>query len=334
MSRRLFAVALLPTGDALATVETLRTVIGDPRRADLPAHVTLVPPVNLPADQVALARATLRAAARTVAPFELCPGPAATFAPQTSTLHLSVEGDLEVLERLRDALRAEPWDRPDHHPFVPHLTLLQRATPEQVAAGTALLVGASSRWTVDSIHLLERIETTEGRIWHPVAEEPLGGPRRVGRGGVELDVRVISTVEPEMAEMAEAAEAAGSVGDRDASPLPAGGDLLVAVAEQPDSPGRVVGVAIGRSGSSGAVLERVVVDARRRREGVARRLVADWCDVARRRGAGVAATSIVSSPPAGEPDPAVVMAALGFSSIGGGVWCRRLGPSGALASPR
>lgn len=332
MSRRLFAVALLPTGEALATVETLRTVIGDPRRADLPAHVTLVPPVNLPADQAPLARTTLRDAARSVAPFELRPGPAATFAPQTSTLHLSVEGDLDVLGRLRDALRADPWGRPDDHPFVPHLTLLQRATPEQVAAGTALLVGASSRWTVDSVHLLERIETVDGRIWHPVAEEPLGGPRRVGRGGVELDVRVISTVEPEMA---ETPGMAGLVGDWDGSPLPAGDELLVAVAEEPDSPGRVVGVAVGRSGSSGAVLERVVVDAGRRREGVARRLVADWCDAARGRGAGVVAASITSAtPPVGDPDPTAVAAALGFSSIGSGVWCRRLGPSGALASPR
>lgn len=326
MSRRLLAVALLPTGDALATVDTLRTVIGDPRREDLPAHLTLVPPVNLPADQMPLARIALRDAARSVAPFELRPGPAATFAPRTSTLHLSVEGDLEVLERLRDALRADPWDRPDHHPFVPHLTLVQRATPEQVAAGTALLVAASSRWTVDSVHLLERIEAADGRIWHPVAEEPLGGPRRVGRGGVELDVRVTSTVEPEMT---------GLLGDWDGSPLPTGGALLVAVAEEPDAPGRVVGVAVGRSGPSGAVLEQLVVAAGRRREGVARRLVTDWCDAASGRGAGVVSASIASSSwPVEEPEPTVVAGALGFSPIGGEVWCRRLGPLGALASPR
>lgn len=323
MTRRLFAVALLPPEPLAAQVEALRSALGDPRRVDLPAHLTLVPPIDLDGDRSAQLPDVLRSVARGVEPFTLHVGPATTFAPRTMTLHLGITGDLERLGALRDALRVAPLDRPDEHDFVPHVTLLQRARADQIEAGTTLLAEPLGEWHVGSLHLLERLRPDSGPIWHAVAQEPLGGPDVVGRGGVELHLRSIETVEPAAAELIDAGWNA---------PLPAGSPTLVVVAELPGAPGAPVGVAVGRAGPDGAVLERVAVAAAHRREGIARQVVAQWCRAAADRGAGV----VVGARDEQDDEVAAVADALGFMAVQRDVWVRRIGPLpalGALGSP-
>lgn len=323
VSRRLFAVALLPPEPVAARVEALRTALGDPRRFDLPAHLTLVPPIDLDGDRSMLLPAVLRSVARSVESFTLHLGPATTFAPRTMTLHLEVTGDLERLGALRDALRVAPLDRPDEHEFVPHVTLLQRARPEQVQAGTTLLAEPVGEWRVDSLHLLERLRPESGPIWHPVAQEPLGGPDVVGRGGIELHLRTIETVEPAVADL---------LGVDRPGPLPAGSPALVVAAEPPGAPGAPVGVAVGRADAGGAVLERVAVAASHRRQGVARQVVTQWCRAAADRGAGV----VVGVRDEQDAEVAAVADSLGFVAVQRELWIRRVGPLstlGALGSP-
>lgn len=327
MSRRLFAVALVLHGELAQRVHGLRAALGDTRLGDLPSHLTLVPPIDLGPEHAPQAHAALRAAARASRPFELGLGPAASFAPRTPTLHLSVTGDLGPLAELRDALRRAPWDRPDHHDFVPHVTLLQRVEPERLRAGLALLGSPLGTWSVGSLHLLERLRLEQGSIWHPVAEQPLGGPYVVGRGGVELELRTTSTVEPAAAHLAGLAVA---------PPLPAGDGVLVATAEAPDEPGVPLGVGIGRVGPTGAVLDHLVVAAPQRTCGIARHVLAAFCDSASRRGAAVVLTAPAQHHDGGAPgpDPAAVAEALGFGPLGAGLWCRRIGPLGELGSHR
>lgn len=324
MSRRLFAVALLPHGTSATRVDGLRAAIGDPRLADLPTHLTLVPPIDLHEDATIGLRRAVRRAASSVEPFDLVLGPASSFSPRTSTLHLSVGGDLGPLSELRQALRAEPLDRPDEHDFVPHVTLLQRASSAQVDAGLALLAMEVGLWHVGSVHVLERLRPSSGAVWHPVMEEPLGGPRVVGRGGVELHLRAVALVEPGVAALASTPWA---------PPLPAGGSTLVVVAERPGRPGSAVGAAWGRADGCGAVLDGVAVAGEERRQGIARRVVEEWCHAAARRGAG----GVELRPQAGPATPPVVdaeamAAALGFTPLDAVSWWRRVGPVSGLGS--
>lgn len=149
MPRRRVAVALVPSGPLATRVDAVRSLLDDPRRFDLPTHLTLVPPVDLDDEVSAGAHSALRAAASSVTPFDLQLGPAGTFAPRTSTLHLTVHGELDALSQLREALRRDPWDRPDRHAFVPHVTLLQRAAPDQVEVGVSLMGGSMGEWHVE-----------------------------------------------------------------------------------------------------------------------------------------------------------------------------------------
>ncbi len=343
MTRRLFAVALLPPPALAARVRTLREALDDPRRHDLPPHLTLVPPIDLDPDGSAALRALLREVAADREPLQLRLGPAASFTPVTETLHLRVDGDLAELHELRDDLRRGPVDRPDHHPFVPHVTLLQRDDPERVAAGLATLIGEVGDWEVDRLHLLERLRPPSGAVWHPVAEEPFGGPHVVGRGGVELHLRAISVVEPAAAVLLREPDRPRD-GPNDRSPsgatelreidpdaastdsrteldqadlvLPAGDDVLVVVAEQPGDPAPVA-VAVGRARAAGATLEQLVVDASSRRLGIGRQVLAHWCFAAARRGARLASAGAASE--AGEG----LLGDNGFVRVGR-TWCREL----------
>ena len=315
MTDRLVAVALLPPWELSHKVQGLRSVIGDPRRFDLPPHLTLVPPVAVHDDSGAAVRRALRSAAATTTPFRLELGPAATFAPRTATLHLTVDGELEQLASLRAELRSEPWDRPDGHPFVPHVTLLGRATQRQIDAGLDLFVEPLGRWTVETLVLLERLRPDSGPIWHPVAAEPLGGPDVVGRGGIEVHLRSIDVVEPAVADL---------LVPEAAPPLPQGGSWLVTIAETPGRPGVPVGAALGRADGRGAVLERLAVTEEHRGQGVARHVVAHWCAAAVRRGAGVVSARHLDEP---------LAVALGFTQVDVTTWCRRIGPLDGLGSP-
>jgi 2'-5' RNA ligase/GNAT superfamily N-acetyltransferase len=326
MTRRLFAVALLPCGSLASGIDGLRRLVADPRRGDLPTHLTLVPPIALDESGVAGLPVALGRAARSVSPFELELGPAASFAPRTSTLHLAVGGQLDRLSELRDALRVEPLDRPDEHDFVPHVTLLQRATPAQVGAGLTLLSSTLQEWQVGSLTLLERLRPESGPVWHPVAEEPLGGPRVVGRGGVELHLRSGSVLTPAVAAL---------TGWTWPPLLPAGGATLVASAELRGAPGEPVGAAIGRADAQGAVLDHVVVAGAHRGQGIARHVVGEWCREAVERGAGVVAARPTghSTDGAAASDPGAFLGALGFTAIDATTWSRRVGPLGEVGSP-
>lgn len=325
MSRRRVAIALVPPPTLSARVDALRRQLDDPRLDDLPTHLTLVPPIDLEPDAAPTAAAALRAAASSVAPFELELGPADSFAPRTTTLHLGVHGELDRLSELRESLRRAPWDRPDRHDFVPHVTLRQRVEVDQVDHAVALLCGSLGTWHVESVHLLERVRPADGPSrWVAVAEEPLGGPRIVGRGGVELALRVGTTIEPAVAALAGIDPHEVAAGERT--------QALAAVAEQPGSPGVPVGVALGRVGAVGAVLDHLAVPSEHRRQGIARQVLGEWCDRALHLGAP---TVVARRRPLVEPaDQDALAAALGFRVLDATTWCRRIGPLGQLGSLR
>lgn len=141
----------------------------------MPPHITLVPPLNLREAEVPAARAALERAAAELTPFTVTIGPPTTFAPVTPTVHLAVGGvGVSALSYLRSTLVASaPFDRPDQHPFVPHVTLIQELVPaSRIDAAVELLGGFEAEATFSSVHLLRHDEAD--RVWKPIAEERLG----------------------------------------------------------------------------------------------------------------------------------------------------------------
>jgi len=312
MARRRLCVALVCPPRLARGVDDLRRALGDTRTAVIGPHVTLVPPVNVAADDVLDAWQTVRAAATTARPFDLVLGPAASFAPTTPTIHLSVggeEADLEQLVRLRDSLFVGPLSRPDHRSYVPHVTLRRSTSQGQVDGALAAMVGQFGPWEVDRVSLLEHVapdsQVGRGARWFTLAEEPFGGPDMSGRGGVELATRAVRAVEPAAGALLGRADLSGGVVGGDP------GRRLVVVAESPGAPGTLLAVAIGTVDGSSARLRGVVVDDASRRQGIGRRTLLAWASAAAERGADVV---LVDHPD--EPAWDALLADCGFATVG------------------
>jgi len=178
MPKRRLGVALLVPPPVDAEVDGLRRALGDPALGRIPAHLTLVPPVNVREDRMDDALGVLRQASAVVEPFALELGPVATFAPVNPVLYLDVGGGAGAVHTLRDAVFTDPLSRPLTWPFVPHVTVADEAPPDRIEAAVVALAPYRVTVDIDRVHLLEE---GPGRVWRPIAEQPLGMYTRPSR---------------------------------------------------------------------------------------------------------------------------------------------------------
>jgi 2'-5' RNA ligase len=279
MPRQRLGVALLVPGPAAAEIDGLRRALGDGALGRIPAHLTLVPPVNVPADRVTEALAVLRSAAAAAGgPLRLRLGPAATFDPVTPVMYLAVAGEVDRLVALRDAVFRPPLERVLTHPFVPHVTLADDMAPERILAAVAAMADACLDVTVDRVHLLRE---EPGRIWRPVADAPLAPAVIVGRGGLPLELTTSDHPDPEAAHLLS-------------SPGPSSGPVAVAARRD----GELVGAAHGWSVGPLTRLAELVVVEGARRQGVGAHLLAAFEREARDRGSSALETIAPEDPAA------------------------------------
>jgi 2'-5' RNA ligase len=276
MARRRLGVALLVPPPHDAAVDALRRAVGDSARSRVPAHLTLVPPVNVREDALPAALALVRSAAAAGAErvagaavaagsgpdgtLVLRLGPPASFLPANPVLHLPVT-PTEALEALRDKVFRPPLWREPAWPYVPHVTLADALGPERIAAAVVALDGYEVEVAFDAVHLLQ-----EGldRVWRPIAGVRLGRPAVVGTGGLAVTLTEETMADPEVAALG----------------LPPGDRYVVA---------RRDGVVVGAAVMAKRWLEAVVVVPGCRGEGIGahllaravlghRRVLADWRD--------------------------------------------------------
>ena len=274
MSRLRLAVVVVVPGATAHEVDGLRRALGESARERIPPHITLVPPVNVNASILGDALALVRRAAAVAEALRLELGPVTTFWPATPVLYLAVGGDLAGLGRLRDAVFTEPLARPLTRPFVPHVTLARGLPPERLTGLTAELEAYRTTITVDRVHVLRE---AEGRRWEPIADATLGPPAIIGRGGLEVELRVALHLDPLETEFFETAWSAHREGSYGA--LPAAVPFAVTARRE----GEVVGVATGASDDE-LHLERLVVGAAASNQGVGGHLLREVEVLGRHRG--------------------------------------------------
>jgi len=277
MARMRLGVALLLPEPARTEVDALRRAVADGSLGRVPAHLTLVPPVNVHERDLDAALLVLRDAASSSPPLTLALGPPASFLPANPVLFLEASGDLDALERLRAAVFRPPLERPLAWPYVPHVTLCDEGDPARVQDAVRVMSDYRATVTFGRLHLLRE----EERVWVPFADAALGGRRVVGRGGLELEITEGERPEPDVrtwvdTEWARYDQAHFPEGERwDERPF-----VLTARRE-----GGIVGAAIGWTNRGVGYLGELVVGAGERRTGVGSHLLAAFEDLARRRGA-------------------------------------------------
>lgn len=313
MARRRILVALVPPGEVLAVCRALRTALGDRRSERIVPHVTVIPPMNLRAEELEVYRRHVRSVMTRTEPFRVVADRFGTFLPGAPTIHLEIgDGGTGRLAGLRSELALDGVVPSDDRAYRPHLTIRSRATEEQIVAA---LEATSPRFLLTDANrnrAASDADTTVGPMAsaasggahseHPV--EPPGSLLGWTVGSVQLMEQRHETgggtIWRPLAEESFGPEVvvgrggvelvlrAASVIDpavfeaglldehvRADSPDRPGG-LLCVTAELVGSTGVPVGVAVGRVMGEGAELTAVVVVGDHRGSGIGSRLLAHW----------------------------------------------------------
>ena len=301
-SRRRWGVVLLFDAQTAAEVQGLRRAVGSPMLDRVPPHITLVPPVNLRAHDVATAMDVLRDVGARHGPLTLCIGPVATFAPVTPVLYLGVRG--EGVGSLAGCAQSGPLARPQQFPYVPHVTLHEEASDSLIASGRDALRAYQRDVEIDRLWVLQQ---DHDRVWRPLADVELGPALRSGRGGIALAVRRSSAVAP---------DAAALVGIHQRADGRVVHEALV--------DGVLAGAAVSRlpPGTDVTLIEAVSVDPAWQGQGVGRRLVVAVADEARTAGSRRLEWRPQAADAAIDRRAYGLAASLGFTEDGTGGWSR------------
>lgn len=285
-------VALLLDGEVASEVDGLRRALGGGQIGRIAPHVTLVAPVNVRRDEQDEVISALDALAARTRAFEVVLGPPATFVPGRPVLYLAVSGGDAELDDLRRSASvgplASPASRPER-PFVPHVTLASGMSPELLASAARLLAAYERPVVVTRLHLLAQDSLAPGRPWRVRWAGLLGGTAVVRRGGLELDLTVADSLDPDEAAWVSAAwqdygrETYGPGWRHDVP-------FVVVARERTGSfspRGRIGGVATGELHGGICECELLVVDPAKRGEGVGSQLLRHVEKVAAERGCAV-----------------------------------------------
>ena len=155
-------------------VEELRREL-HPTTADLPAHLTILPPRELTGTEAA-ALEFLEEACGRVVPFNVELGDVETFLPTTPTVFIEVKRAAYRMRELHDQLSGKGLRGEESWPYIPHLTILKTERDEQARAA---YVVARERWAKfpgkRQVHVDELMFVREnGGCWEDVAPVPLG----------------------------------------------------------------------------------------------------------------------------------------------------------------
>ncbi len=279
MARLRLGVALLVPPPVSYEVDGLRRALGDAAVDKIPAHLTLVPPVNVPERSLEEAHAAVRAAASSTPPLRVQLGPPATFWPDNPVVYLSVAGDLDLLYALRDTVFAGPWARSLSWPFVPHVTLLDGADPSSVEHVLESIAAYHARVTFERVHVLQE---SAGRTWRPVADTHFGGSAVIGRGGLPVELSV-----SEHPDLLAAAWAREEWAHHDRARLADRWSTEETFAITARREGEVVGLAEGAVRGEECHLARLIVERASRGQGVGSKLTSAVESLAAGRGCRV-----------------------------------------------
>jgi 2'-5' RNA ligase/GNAT superfamily N-acetyltransferase len=294
MARSRLGVALLVPHPVDREVDALRRACGDGALGRIPAHLTLVPPVNVHDRQLDDAMALLRRVGEATRPFTIGLGPPVTFLPDNPVLFLPVAEGADRVRAVRDAVFAEPLHRPLTWPFVPHVTIADEAEPERIRAALVALADYRASFVCERVHILRECRDAAGlRVWEPIADAGFRAPAVVGRGGLPLQLDVSERPDPEATGFLERAWAEHALAERGAADPP---DVPVVVTARRD--GRVVGVAAGQVRGAESYLADLIVAGDVRGEGVGAHLLAAFHAEVAARGATFVGLRTVAGGPA------------------------------------
>jgi 2'-5' RNA ligase len=146
-----------------------RQRVGDPLYAQIPPHVTLLPPTEVERSDLADIEKHLRAAAAGCSPFPMHLAGTGTFRPLSPVVFIQVARGLAECEVLESAIRSGPLERELEFPYHPHVTVAHHVPDDAMDAAYDGLSDFVARFAVRSFQLFEH-DRRQGWILHSAYE--------------------------------------------------------------------------------------------------------------------------------------------------------------------
>ena len=137
----------------VSLITETRLALGDVAAAQIPAHITLMPPLAVPATDREAVFEHLARIAKQHRPFRLSVRGTGTFMPVSPVVYLDVDEGARECADLADEVRCGPLDHALRFPYHAHVTLAQGLSKDQLR--TALEIGKDFRasWRVPGFRL-------------------------------------------------------------------------------------------------------------------------------------------------------------------------------------
>ncbi|NJC69436.1 2'-5' RNA ligase family protein [Planosporangium thailandense] len=150
-----------------------RAEAGDPQAAYVPAHVTLLGPTEIDADDLGVVERRLAEIAAAHPPFMLYLRGTGTFRPVTEVVFVAVAAGISECEQLNAAIQdIGVIERASRFPYHPHVTVAQDVPSDQLDAAFRDLAGFEAQFQVKGFTLFEH---GSGGRWRPHRDYVLGG---------------------------------------------------------------------------------------------------------------------------------------------------------------
>ena len=152
-------------------LQDYRTSIGDTTAAQIPTHITLLPPTELADADLAAVSDHLAKAAATVEPFPIHLRGTGTFRPVSPVVFVTVAEGISSCELLADAVRSGPLEVELHFPYHPHVTIAHHLDDATLDRAFGELAGFECSFDAASFSLYVH-DPANG--WVPTSEFGLG----------------------------------------------------------------------------------------------------------------------------------------------------------------
>jgi 2'-5' RNA ligase len=174
---RTIGVALAVPEPYCSELQAHRESFGEALAASIPAHITLLPPTPVPADDLDLVEEHLRKVAVGERSFEIHLRGTGTFHPVSPVVFVSVAVGISDCERVEQAVRSGPLARELLFPYHPHVTVAHDLPAAVLEHAFDTLANYDVRFPVAGFSLYEH--GTDG-VWRPQRDfmfgQPLPGP--------------------------------------------------------------------------------------------------------------------------------------------------------------
>jgi 2'-5' RNA ligase len=143
----------------------------EPAASDLPAHVTILAPIDVDAEAMPAVEAHLARVTAATRPFRLTLRGTGTFRPVSPVVFVAVADGISACEQLEQRVRSGDMAVETRYPYHPHVTLAHDVPEPVLDRAFTELSGYEASMDVTSVGLYEYLD---GR-WHLVRDFPFGG---------------------------------------------------------------------------------------------------------------------------------------------------------------